>query len=99
MCDRHRRAVWVPHDFHTSIKLFGECLDDDRAQSRSCFFQIQMALRFSNSIVGNRKSPACFSRLIGNDKKASGPVADKGMFERIDHELRDNETDADRLGG
>ena len=57
-----------------------------------------MALRFSNSIVGNRKSPACFSRLISNDKKASGPVADKGMFERIDHELRDNETDADRLG-
>jgi hypothetical protein len=28
-----------------------------------------------------------------------GPVADKGMLERVDHELRDNETDADRLGG
>ena len=84
MRDRHRRALWVPHDFHTSIKLFGECLDDDRAQTRSCFLQIQMALRFSNSIVGNRKSPACFSRLVGNVKQAGGPVADKGMLECID---------------
>jgi hypothetical protein len=72
MGDRHRRAVWVPHDFHTSVKLFGECLDDDRAESRSWFM---MALRYPNPIVGNRKSPSRFSRLIGNDKQAGGPGA------------------------
>ena len=38
------------------------------------------------------KSPARFSRLIGNDKHASGRIADECMFERIDHELSDNET-------
>ena len=89
----------VPHDFHTSVKLLGEGLDDDRAQSWTWLIRIQMALRGSNPIVGNRKSPTRLSRLIGNDKQASGPVADKGMLERIDHELGDNETDADRLGG
>ena len=99
MGDRYRRALWVPDDFDTSVKLFGECFDDDRAQSRSWFIQLQMALRCPNAIVGNRKSPSCLSRLIGNDKQASGPLPDKGMLERIDHELRDNETDADRLSG
>jgi hypothetical protein len=47
----------------------------------------------------NRKSPARFSRLIGNDNQASGLVADERMLERIDHQLGDNETDADHLGG
>src|ERR1700736_3862528 len=98
MGDRNRRAMWVPHDFDTSVKLFGECLDDDRAQSMSCLIQIQSGFRYSNPIVGNRKSPARFGRLIGNDKQASGPLADKGVFERIDHKLRDNETDAHSLG-
>src|SRR5580658_2702565 len=99
MGNRHRRTVWVPHDFHTSVKLFSQCLDDDRAQSMSCLIQIRSAVRYSNPIVGNRKRPARASRLIGNDKLASGPVADKGMLECIDHKLRDNEADADRLGG
>ncbi len=57
-----------------------------------------MSLRCPNAIVGNRKPPTCISRLIGNDKPASGAVADKGVLERIDHELRDNETDAARIG-
>src|ERR1700683_4989718 len=98
MGDRHRRAAWVPRDFHTSVKLFGERLDDDRAQSRSGLIQIQLALQGHNSIVGNRKSPVCLSRLIGDNKQASSP-ADKGVLERIDHELRDNEADAYRLRG
>ena len=97
MGDRDCRALGVRHGIHTSAELFGECLDDDRAQSRSGLIQIQMALRRPNSIVGNRKSPVCFSRLVGDDKPASGPVSDKGVLERIDHELGDNEADAYRL--
>ena len=58
-----------------------------------------MSLRCPNAIVGNCKSPTRICRLIGNDKLASGAFADKGVLERIDHELRDNETDAARLGG
>ena len=92
MGDRHRRAASAPRDFHASVKLLGKCLDDDRAQSWTWLIRIQLALRGSNPVVGNRKSPARFSRLIGNDKHASGRVADECMFERIDHELGDNET-------
>jgi hypothetical protein len=93
MGDRHRRAAWVPRDFHTSVKLFGESLDDDRTQSGSAPIQIQLALRGPNSVVENRKSPVCLSHLVGDDKPASSP-AGKGVLERIDHELRDDEADA-----
>jgi hypothetical protein len=82
-----------------SVKLFGERFDDDHAQAVSGLTHIQVALPYPHPIVGNRKSPAHFSRLIGDDKLTSGPLADKGMLERIDHKLRDNETDAYRLGG
>ena len=51
--------------------------------------QVQLAFRGSNPVVGNRNSPARFSRLIGNDKHAGGRVADECMFKRIDHELGD----------
>jgi hypothetical protein len=67
-----------------SVKLFGERFDDDHAQALSGLMQIQVALPYPNPIVGNRKSPARFGRLIGNDKLTSGPLADKGMLERID---------------
>ena len=99
MGNRHRRAASGSRNVHTSVKLLGECLDDDRAQSWTWLIRIQLVLRGSNPVVGNRKSPARFSRLIGNDNQASGFVADERMLERIDHELSDNETDADRLGG
>jgi len=99
MGDRHRRAGSAPHNFHTSVKLLGESRHDDGAQSWTWLIRIQLALRGSNPVVGNRKSPARFSRLIGNDNQASGLVADERMLERIDHELSDNETNADRLGG
>jgi hypothetical protein len=55
-----------------------------------------MALQYPDPIVGNRKPPSRFSRLIGNDKQASGPLADKGMLERVNHKLCDNEADAYR---
>jgi hypothetical protein len=58
-----------------------------------------MGLRCPNAIVGNRKSPTRIGCLIGNDKPASGAVADKGVLERIDDELRDEETDTARIGG
>ena len=57
-----------------------------------------MSLRCPNAIVGNRKPPTRISRLIGNDKLASGTVADKGVLERIDDELRDEVTDTARIG-
>jgi hypothetical protein len=72
--------------------------DDDRAQSGTWLIRIQLAFRSSQPVVGDRKSPVRFSRLIGNDNQASGVGGDERMFERIDHELGDNETDTDRLG-
>jgi hypothetical protein len=30
MGDRHHRAASAAHKFHASIKLLGECRDDDR---------------------------------------------------------------------
>ena len=99
MGDRHRRAASVPHNLHAGVKLLGECRDDDRAQSGTWLIRVQLALRHSNPVIGNRKSPARFSRLIGNDDQARGLVADERMLERIDHELSDNETNADRLRG
>jgi hypothetical protein len=99
MGDRDCRALGVRHGVHTSAELSGERLDDDRAQSRRCPGRIQMGLRCPNAIVGNRKSPTRIGHLIGNDKLASGAVADKGVLERIDDELRDEETDTARIGG
>ena len=62
MGDQHRRAASAPHNFHTSVKLLGECRDDDRAESCTWLIRIQLVLRDSNPVVGNRKSPARFSR-------------------------------------
>ena len=86
-------------NLHTSVKLLGKSRADDRAQSWTRLIRIQLALRGSNPVIGNRKLPARFSHLIGNNDQASGLVADERMLERIDHELSDNETNADRLGG
>src|SRR5580658_7462766 len=99
MSDRDGRALRVRHGVHMSAELFGERLDDDRAQSGGCLGRTQMGLRRANAIVGNRKSPTRISRLIGNDKPASGALADKGVLERVDHELRHDETKTARLGG
>src|SRR6202035_2038427 len=99
MGDRDRRALGVRHGVHASAELFGERLDDDRAQSGRCFGRTQMGLRRPNAVVGNRKPPTGISRLIGNDKLASGALADKSVLERIDDELRDDETDTASLGG
>src|ERR1700733_10487771 len=98
MSDRHRRDA-APHNLHTSIKLLGESDHKDRAQSWTWLIRIQLTLRGFNPVVGNRKSPARFSRLIGNYNQDSGLVADESMLECIDHELGDDETHAGRLGG
>ena len=70
-----------------SAELFGERLDDDRAQSGHCPGRARLDVLCPNPIVGNRKPPTCIGHLIGNDKPAGAPVADKGVLERIDHEL------------
>src|ERR1700724_925517 len=99
MGDRDCRALGVRHGAHTGAELFGERIDDDRAQSGRCPGRAQMSLRCPNAVVENRQSPTRISRLISNDKLASGALADKGVLERIDDELRDNETDTARLSG
>jgi hypothetical protein len=71
MGDRHRRAALAPHNFHASVELLGECRDDDRTQSGTCALSQSWPFRGSNAVVGNHKSPARFSRLIGNDNQAS----------------------------
>jgi hypothetical protein len=70
MGDRHRGAASVPHNLHASVKLLGESRDDGRAQSGTWLVRVQLALRHSNAVIGNRKLPARFSRLIGNDNQA-----------------------------
>jgi hypothetical protein len=82
MGDRHRRAASAPHNFHMSVSLVA---------STAITIVPTPARGLSESnwpsgapIPGNRKSPACFSRLIGNDNQARALVADERMLERID---------------
>ena len=98
MSDRDCRALRVCHGVHASAELSGERLDDDRAQSGRCPRRARLSPRCANAVVGNRKPLASIGRVIGNDKPASGAGAGKGVLERIDDELGDNEPEGARIG-
>jgi hypothetical protein len=58
-----------------------------------------MALRLSNPVIGNRKSPIRFGQFISHDHGSIAPIIGECVLERVDYELGDNQTNADRLAG
>jgi hypothetical protein len=93
--DRHRPAVRVRHDFCSGIKLLCQRFDDGRTQPRNC--PIQLAFRFANSVVGNRKSPVRCGQIISNNHDVIFSVTGECMLDRINHEFSYDDADADSL--
>lgn len=58
-----------------------------------------MALRLSNPVIGNRKSPVRFGQFISHNHGSIAPIIGECVLERIDYELGYNQTNADGLTG
>lgn len=98
MGDRHRRAMGRrSRDSDMTIELFGERLDDARAQTGCRAFRL--ACGFADPVVGNAEPLAWLGHIIADDNLAGGSVADKGMLEGVDDEFGDDEADAHGLIG
>jgi hypothetical protein len=62
--DRHGRPLWTAHSYDLGVELLGKRLDDTGAKPR--FRLSEHAVRFSNSVVGDRKFPIRPGNFVGD---------------------------------
>ena len=93
VCDGHGCARRPAGDLNRCIKLPRERFDDTRAESGlDC---LTAAVDLAASVVRDRKGPVGADNLIANDDLTMSFVVGECVLKGIDHELRDDQADAD----
>ena len=81
----------------TAVELLGERFDNAGAEAVRRPFRFGRSL--ADAVVGDGKPPVRPGHFVGDQNRAGLGLVDEGVLQRIDHQLGDDESDADRLVG